>query len=179
MYDPHKKELTKPHCLTYEAWANILPIVEAISKLQPGQKSAWNLQFSEHTNRVRDWLYKYLKEVNLKPLYKILKDTPTTLIIRRQAFVTPTPIGQAIFNPIEVFVRDKLLQALDEDEAFKIAQAAYTSGEITDVALLAIMDEWRRVMGIIEPKAKRPILDTLSDISWLEQLNGPKTKDET
>lgn len=139
-------EPMKPNSLTAEAWHTIKPILITLYKLQSPAQLPMDFKIPAYANRTRHWLYKYFKEMNLKSLYKIRRDSETRLSILCQEPIT-VKLPSSIFSPVETFVRDHLLDIDDEAEALEFCRASLASKEITDQELIDIIDEWNRVMG--------------------------------
>lgn len=140
-------EPTKPYTLTTEAWFAIKPILIKLYRLRPPARLPVDFTLPEHTNRARNWLYLYFKEMNLKSLYRVRKESKTALSIQCLEVITPIFGGEDTYSPIETFVRDNLLDIDTEDEAIEIAKTSLEAGKLTDTSFLAIIEEWKRVMG--------------------------------
>ncbi len=156
-----------------------IPIITAINKLSAPAQYSFDLNTPIYTERVRHWLYKYFKEMNLKSLYKIRKDSETRLsILCQEPLLISLPTSA--FSRVETFVQDHLLNVDTEAEARNIASIALSSGEITDTDFLAIMDEWRRVMGM-EQAPDLSALDSMPEpkdlFDMLDQQADPKQKE--
>ena len=173
MYDPSKEELAKAHRLTNEAWSVVKPILTKLYKLPPGAKFTISFTQPSYANRTRDWLYKYLREMNQKSLCKICKESATILSIQHLEVFAPIFSKEALGN-VEQFYLDHLVNINDEAEALALIQAALKAGEITHAEVMAIGNEWRRQNGLenedkLSPEAKE-VLSKMSDKSFLDQL---------
>lgn len=73
----------KPNTLTNDAWHHIRPTIIKLQSLEFGQVHTVHFPTPELTQRFRDWLYKYFREMNLKSHFKVYRPAPLMLNITK------------------------------------------------------------------------------------------------
>jgi len=120
-------------------------IIPALRGLRAGKSLLIQNDSPQMIDQVRSHLYTYFSETASKAYYRTVRESATALRIICQDFTASKLTVE--FSPVETFVIDNLLECETLDEASSIARAALTAGEITDVELVAILEEWERKIG--------------------------------
>ena len=177
----------KSNILTLTAWYSIEPILIRLYRLVPPAQLPVSFSLPQEANRARDWLYRYFREMNLKSLYRIRRESQTSFTILCSQVLSPIFHSEDIYNPTETFVREHFFpdegEIPSEEEANKIARAHLAAGKINDTSFLAIMEEYRRVMGTdISTEPDLSALDSMPDAENLFDAIDKQiadTKDES
>ena len=158
--------------LTQRAKSLIGPILPAILSLKPGDSKVFQSKSPEHLAQARSALYGWFEREGLKGRYKTMKIDLDKLMI---VCIEETPLVEIAisgmgYTAIETFVQDNLFHAEDEDTARDIILKALEAGEVSNEAVVPLMDEFRKkILGQDEAKAELPEFPE----SFLDQLENP------
>ena len=149
--------------LTQEAEWAIKPITSKFDSLAPGQTVILTVESASQLDKVRSWLYTYLRIHNLKSRFKIRQDTPTQLsLVCQDIPVVKATLLAGEYTFIESYVRDNLLECSTLEEVGAIVRQDLENGNLTDEEFVAIMEEWEKKVGGAE-KAKPTTKVNLDD----------------
>ena len=146
--------------LTPKALETLRPLIRELEALNPGTSFKFQVNHQEMGDKIRNWLYTWLKINRLKPFYKIKQVGPIEfLLIRLQngsVKISASASEETQLSPTEEYVRDNLLEFEGEEKVMKHLKTLLTSENISDQQLIDYFTEWERIQGQnkTDPKAK-------------------------
>lgn len=150
--------------LTPKALETIQPLIRELEALDPGTSFKFHVNHQEMGDKVRNWLYTWLKINNLKPLYKIKQIGLLEFVLIRLPVVSVKISEELPLNPVEEYVRDNLLDFKTEEEVMLKLKNALDLKEIDHELYIKCFEEWERVQGrgdkIGPEEAPNPFLDS-------------------
>jgi hypothetical protein len=126
---------------TPEMLAVIEPIMSQLEGKKPYENITVTLPTPQRCQRVRFLIYSWLNYNNLKDLYRLRNQGPLAFQITKRDRSDPLITSRE--QPHETFVKDNLIDVLDEAEAIEICRTAGLDAP----ELVRTIETWKRVQG--------------------------------
>jgi len=138
--------MTYPSKLSPEAEAILAPVKERVSALEEGAYLVFE-DSGEGIAKFRYHLYSWLFIGGLKEYYRVKQLSPESLMITRLRTAQAPSMRSSLLSPVETFVRDELIEVLEEADALAEIKKAILSGKLRVEDYDTALSEWRRVNG--------------------------------
>ena len=138
--------MTYPAKLSPEATEALAPLEEKITSLEENKFLILE-DTPEAMKRFRYHLYTWLFVSGIKDYYRVKQLSPEKIMIIRLGRPRTPQIKESALSSVEAFVKEELLEVLEEDEARERLKKAILDGELVFEDYDRGVEEWRRVNG--------------------------------
>ncbi len=140
--------MSYPAQLTNDAKLVLNLFLDRILALKEGESTLIKDNSPSTTQTSRYYLYAWLRINNMKSVYKIRMETPTSFRVHRKLIPSPQAVEVDKYSSVEKFVMDNLLDTEIWEEALPIVEKAMLDQEIDSADFDEIKSEFWRINGL-------------------------------